>query len=94
MDNFTTIYVILRTLEKAMDGKVDLELLSAKSLGLSEPRRRALLIAMQDKGLIKGVWHGSSLGGTSIRIEDIAITFDGLEYLATNDLMDKVRNDQ
>ena len=94
MDNFTTVYVILRTLERAMDGNLDHEKLSAESLGVSEARRRNLLIAMQDEGLIKGVWHGNSAGGMSIRIDNIEITFHGLEYLTTSELMKKVRDGQ
>ena len=88
MDNFTIIYKILSTLEKAMDcPEFDTELISAQSLKVSEERRARYLEMLADCGYIKGVTFVNSVAGIRIDFDDVRITLKGLEYLSENSFM-------
>ena len=87
MQNFKKIYLILRTLERAMkSGEID-ELFR---LGIAERDLISLCEMLQDEGYIKG-FH---IGGQKIVIYDgVKITLRGLEYLNTNPLMENARKE-
>lgn len=88
MDNFTIIYKILSTLEKAMDyPEFDVELINAPSLKVSEERWTRYMEMLFDCGYIKGVEFCHSIAGDSINCENIRITLKGLEYLTENSFM-------
>lgn len=89
MDNFKVIYLILRILEKALDGQVDPEELSPEKLGITPTRRARLLLMMQEAGYIAGVRVIRALGMEDIRLDNIRITLKGLEYLEENGMMEK-----
>lgn len=94
MNNFTTIYRILRYLEKAMDyDEVDMERISAATLGISEQRRSAILKILADDGYIDGIDVKKSITSeTLVSIASPCITLKGLEYLQENSLMAKAAN--
>lgn len=89
MDNFKVIYLILRILEKALDGQVDPEELSPEKLGITPTRRARLLLMMQEAGYISGVQVIRVIGMEDVRVDNIHITLKGLEYLEENSLMKK-----
>lgn len=89
MDNFKVIYLILRILERALDGRVDLYDLSPGYLGVSQKRRDHLLLMMQEAGYISGVQVIRAIGMEDVRVDNIHITLKGLEYLEENSLMKK-----
>lgn len=89
MDNFKTIYKILKYLEAALDYEfIDAEAISAKKLGISNTRLEQLLIILQESGYIKSVATVQTLGDKGPRIVGPiapSITLKGLEYLAKHD---------
>lgn len=89
MDNFVTIYKILKVLEKAMDfDELDMDLISAKALGISENRRLALLKMLADNGYIEGVHIRETCDGMLlVAMPHPRITLKGLEYLEENSMM-------
>lgn len=90
MDNFKTIYIILDTLEKALDTGLDKNDISADRLGISQQRRDALLGMLQNEGYITGAKFTNFSGGkTNVRVDGIQITIKGLEYLENNTTMQK-----
>jgi hypothetical protein len=89
MDDFKTIYIILKVLRDAMDTGLDPKDISAEALGISEKRRDSLLIMMQKSGYIDGLKEFHAIGMQGIRCEDVSITIKGLEYLEENSMMKK-----
>ena len=89
MDNFKVIYLILRILERSLDGKLDLYDLSPGCLGVSQKRRDHLLLMMQEDGYITGIQVIRAIGMEDIRLDTIRITLKGLEYLEENSMMKK-----
>ncbi len=89
MDNFKIIYLILYTLERALDEELDVKALDAEQLGISDQRRNNLLLMMQEAGYITGIKIIRASGMTDFRLEDIRITLKGLEYLEENSMMKK-----
>ena len=91
MQNFKKIYLILRTLERAMkSGEID-ELFR---LGIAERDLISLCEMLQDEGYIKGFQVQEFIGGQKIGIYDgVKITLRGLEYLNTNPLMENARKE-
>ena len=76
-EDFKAIYKILSILQKSMDfEEPDMKKISAENLGITRPRREALLRLLTKSGYIEG-------------LEDIRITLKGLEYLEENSLMQK-----
>lgn len=88
MDNFKTIYRILRYLESAMDyDEADMGSVSASCLGITENRWASIMSMLIQEKLISGIWIKRS-GGECYLTEDCPkITLKGLEYLETNYLM-------
>ena len=91
MDNFQIIYRILLYLEKAMDyDEPDLDVLSAKTLGISENRRLSIIRILSENGYVDGFSIKVSAGGEkAMSISNPRITLKGLEYLNENSLMQK-----
>lgn len=88
MDNFSLIYKILSTLEKAMDyPEFDIEQINAKSLKISEERWLRYMEMLSDSGYIKGVEFSTSIAGLQVDFDEIRITLKGLEYLTENSFM-------
>lgn len=56
MDNFKTIYRILRYLEKAMDyDEADIDFISTSKLGITEQRWAAIMQMLVNEGYITGI---------------------------------------
>lgn len=91
--NFKIIYIILSTLEKAMDKEFfDVDRLSAANLDITEPKRKAILAMLLKSGYIEGFKMTRHIGDPTPNIEGlegIRITLKGLEYLEENSLMQK-----
>lgn len=71
---------------------VDIQRLSADNLGVTEPRRRALLGMLLKNGYVEGFQTIQYTGDPTPNIEGlegIRITLKGLEYLEENSLMQK-----
>lgn len=94
MDNFKSIYRILRILEKAMDlDEFDTSQISPEALKLSEARWCALMEMLSDEGYIKGIKITRSVDGQILASQsNMRITLKGLEYLNENSLMKKAAN--
>lgn len=92
-EDFRTIYKILSILQKSMDYEIlDIRRLSADNLGVTEPRRRALLGMLLKNGYAEGFQAIQYIRDPTPNIEGlegIRITLKGLEYLEENSLMQK-----
>lgn len=92
-EDFRTIYKILSILQKSMDYEVvDIRRLSADNLGITEPKRKALLGMLLKNGYVEGFQVIQYIGDSTPSIEGlegIQITLKGLEYLEENSLMQK-----
>ena len=92
-EDFRTIYKILSILQKSMDYEVlDVRRLSADNLGITEPKRKALLGMLLKNGYVEGFQVIQYIGDSTPSIEGlegIRITLKGLEYLEENSLMQK-----
>ena len=92
-EDFRTIYKILSILQKSMDYEViDIRRLSADNLGITEPKRKALLGMLLKSGYVEGFKMTRYTGDQTPNIEGlegIRITLKGLEYLEENSLMQK-----
>ena len=92
-EDFRTIYKILLILQKSMDYEIlDIRRLSADNLGITEPKRKALLGMLLKNGYVEGFQVIQYIGDTTPSIEGlegIRITLKGLEYLEENSLMQK-----
>mgnify|MGYP004608944103 FL=1 len=92
-EDFRTIYKILSILQKSMDYEViDIRRLSADNLGITEPKRKALLGMLLKNGYVEGFQVIQYIGDPTPNIEvleGIRITLKGLEYLEENSLMQK-----
>ena len=93
MDNFSVIYKILRTLEKAMDcDEFDIKSIGADVLGISENRWLAIMEMLITDGLVTGAKITNYLNNKRLINSDMRITLKGLEYLQDNTLMKKAHN--
>lgn len=91
VDNFKTIYLILKVLESSLDTGLNEEEISAERLGITERRRLSLLAMLQDNGYIKGfAYRDGPLGTKFVNLDGLEITLKGLEYLEENTTMKKV----
>lgn len=91
MDNFKTIYRILRYLEKAMDyDEPDMEQISAETLRISQQRWVVIMEMLVKEGYVEGIAVKRSIDG-SVTISGHAprITMAGLQYLQENSMMRK-----
>ena len=80
-EDFRTIYKILSILQKSMDFEVlDIRRLSADNLGITEPKRKAILGMLLKNGYIEGFQVIQYIGDQTPK---------GLEYLEENSLMQK-----
>lgn len=95
MDNFKSIYRILRELEKNMgNDNFSPACISAEKMKIPFGRWEQLLILMQDEGYIKGLVLSSGLESPLRHITEPIfpqITIKGLEYLEDNSFMAKAK---
>ena len=91
MDNFKTIYKILKYLEQSMDyDEPDLDRISADALGISEQRWAAIMEMLAKEKYIDGIAvKRSADGNVSVSVPHPRITLRGLEYLQDNSAMQK-----
>lgn len=96
MDNFKTIYRILKHLEKMMDCEyTDISAISHERLGITKERWEQLLILLQKEGYIDGIITSKTLSDDKPHIVKPIkpnITLKGLEYLAENSTLKKAEN--
>ena len=93
MNNFSAIYKILSTLEKAMDlPEFDVARIGPEKIGISEERWKHIMEMLVDCGYVKNVIVEESSLGLDIEVGDIRITLSGLEYLRENSMMRKIYN--
>ena len=94
MNNFKVIYRILKYLEKAMDyDEVDIDFISAETLGLTKQRWTAIMEMLEKEGYITGVSvKRSAHGEILLSVSGIRITLKGLGYMQENSLMQKAAN--
>lgn len=91
MEEFTVVYAILKTLQKAMDTGLDVEDLSAETLGVTEHKRVMLFQLLMQKGYVAGVKEYKTPVIYRMDLSHARITFEGLEFLDTNSKMAKVK---
>ena len=91
MQNFKKIYLILRTLERAMkSGEIE-ELFR---LGIAERELISLCEMLQDERYIKDFQVQEFIGGQKVgNYDGVKITLRGLEYLNTNPIMENARKE-
>ena len=89
MNNFTALYRILSYLETAMDDdEINLDRLSAESIGVSENRAVGLIMMLVEEDYVEGIKVSQAAEG-SFEVAFIAphITLKGLEYLSESPQM-------
>jgi len=92
MDNFKTIYKILKILEKSMNvEEFDNEQLSAEALNIDLPYWSRIMTLLVNEGYVTGVYSTMYMNSTYPQVKLIRpeITIKGLEYLNENSLMKK-----
>ena len=95
MDNFTIIYNILKTLEKAMSlEEFDKNIISAESQKIPFPLWCRIIKIMYDNNYITGVevWETFDCNYPKVALIRPEITLKGLEYLNENSIMKKIAN--
>ena len=94
MEEFRTIYRILKILREAMEyEEFDLAAISPDFLGISKPKWEQLMAMLVKNGYIEGVTIIPLLGRqTGIKLAHPRITLKGLEYLQENSMMKKAAN--
>ncbi|MCD7773500.1 MAG: YjcQ family protein [Ruminococcus sp.] len=94
-DYFVIAYRILAYLYACLksDVKVDTDEISPERLNINLRYWLYILEHLQNDGYIEGVYIGKLLGGMpSVKLEDIAITPSGIEFLQNNSTMAKAKN--
>ena len=88
------VFRILNRLDLMLDmDEADTEQVSAKSLGISENRWEHYIKMLYEAEYIDGVDIRETIDGeTNTDISDIGITLKGLQYLAENSAMMRLRN--
>lgn len=92
MDDFRTIYKILRILQKSMDlEEFNKNSVSAETLGLSIPKWNRIMAMLLNEGYISGgeTWNAMDCGYPKVALTRPELTLKGLEYLEENSLMRK-----
>ena len=92
MDDFRTIYKILRILQKSMDlEEFNKNSISAETLGLSIPKWNRIMAMLLNEGYISGgqTWNAMDCGYSKVALTRPELTLKGLEYLEENSLMRK-----
>ena len=93
MDNFKTIYRILKAIDKSLDSDT-VKIPTHEELGISLNRYYRILIILVDDDLIGGVSYKYFLGTDEpdIYITRPSLTLKGLEYLAENGTLQKAKD--
>ena len=94
MEDFKTIYKILKILQKAMDyEEFDIREISAENLKISEPRWSCLIEMLVKEEYVQGITVKRSVSNhVFVNFSNPRITLKGLEYLNENSLMKKAAN--
>ena len=94
MEEFRTIYRILKILREAMEyEEFDLAGISPDFLGISKPKWEQLMAMLVKNGYIEGVTVIPLLGRQAgLKLAHPRITLKGLEYLQENSMMKKAAN--
>lgn len=94
MEEFRTIYRILKILREAMEyEEFDIAAISPDFLGISKPKWEQLMAMLVKNGYIEGVTVIPLLGRQAgIKLSNPQITLKGLEYLQENSMMKKAAN--
>ncbi len=96
MDNFTVIYKVLKSLEKAMDyDEFDTETISHNRLNITYQRWEKIMIMLTRSGYVEGVVYDQTCDDYSPHIVlpiRPVITLKGLEYLSDNTAMKRAAN--
>lgn len=94
MDNFITIYTILKRLEKAMDyDEFDMDCISAQQLKISENRLMKIWEMLCKAGYVDGISVKYGVQGNFVvSVSNPRITLKGIEYLNDNSFMKKAAN--
>lgn len=91
--NFEVIYKILRHLDRFNgDDEINMAVISASALGISEAKLEQILIELQINGYIRGLVYTQNLGDAFPHIVEPIhprITLKGMEYLEENGMMKK-----
>jgi hypothetical protein len=93
MDNFKTIYKMLKKLEENMDeDNFDFNTINHEAMEISQMRWNRILKMMIDNGFIDGVRIVEADGQPFLGVKayDPHITLDGLHYLEENSAMAKI----
>lgn len=92
MQDFRTIYRILKILQQSMDlEEFDKESLSPERLELSKPKWSRIMAMLLKEGYISGgqTWNSMDCSYPRVALTRPEITLKGLEYLEENSLMRK-----
>ena len=91
MANFRLIYQILSLLDRYLDyEEADWSKLSAENFHVTENRFNSIMIMLYEAGYIDGIEPIALMNGNyDIKLVEPSITLRGLEYLETNDMMQK-----
>ena len=95
MEDFRTLYRILKILQNAMDcEEFDKSQLSPEALRLSVPKWSRLMTMLLNEGYIIGgeTWNAVGCGYPRVVLTRPELTLKGLEYLEENSLMKKAEN--
>ena len=92
VDNFKAVFIILSSLERAMDcPELDVDSISAERLGVSDERWYRYIEMMQDVGYIKGASFSRDITGrVDVDCDNMRITLKGLEFLQENSIMQRM----
>lgn len=92
MNNFSTIYRILKTIDTAMDyANFDGNSISPETLGITQERWNSIVYELIRSEYIAGIECIPVMGQTfpAIRILKPRLTIKGMEYLVNNEMMKK-----
>lgn len=95
MQDFRTIYEILKILQRSMDlEEFDKDSLSPERLGLTEPKWCRIMAMLINEGFISGAqtWNSMDQSYPRVALTRPEITLKGLEYLENNSIMKKLAN--
>lgn len=94
-EEFKIIYAILKYLRDCLDcDEIDVDPIRPEPLGLSKTKWSNLIEMLLKNGYVEGVEikRYMRMPPTVLHLEQIHITFKGLEYLEENSLMKKAAN--